>query len=87
MLDLNHIVSWPEHTTGTMSKVATVKEAVKGTLIGSTEPSEPTQLSTQTKARFNAHAVKDPETGELFLGPEQFINAVAPPDEDYVSKH
>jgi solute carrier family 25 aspartate/glutamate transporter 12/13 len=66
-----------------MSKVALVKEAVKETLVGTEEP---VQLSTQTKARFNRHAVKDPESGELFLGPEQFINAVAPPEEDYVSQ-
>jgi solute carrier family 25 (mitochondrial aspartate/glutamate transporter), member 12/13 len=66
-----------------MSKVAKVKEAVKETLVGSEEP---VQLSTQTKARFIGHAVKDPETGELFLGPEEFINAVAPPEEDYVSQ-
>ena len=65
-----------------MANVATVKEAVKETLIGSKEPA---QLSAQTKARFNAHAIKDPETGELYMGPDQFINAVAPPDEDYVS--
>ncbi|KAJ4306264.1 mitochondrial aspartate-glutamate transporter agc1 [Collariella sp. IMI 366227] len=51
-----------------MSTVATVKEAVKETL---------------TKARFTRHATKDPETGELALGPEQFIDAIAPPHEDY----
>lgn len=65
-----------------MSKVATVKEAVKETLVGSKEP---TQLSAQTRARFNRHAVKDAETGELYLGAEQFIDAVAPSHEDYVS--
>ncbi|KAK0639029.1 mitochondrial carrier domain-containing protein [Cercophora newfieldiana] len=63
-----------------MSKVALVKEVVKESLIGTEEP---VQLSTQTKARFNSHAIKDAESGELFLGPEQFINAVAPPEEDY----
>ncbi|KAL1840215.1 hypothetical protein VTJ49DRAFT_698 [Mycothermus thermophilus] len=62
------------------SKVTTVKEAVKGTLVGSQEPA---QLSAQTRARFTRHAVKDPETGELFLGPEQFVDAIAPPNEDY----
>ncbi|KAK0719831.1 mitochondrial carrier domain-containing protein [Lasiosphaeris hirsuta] len=67
-----------------MSKVATVKEAVKGTLIGTQEATpEAAQLSAQTKARFNTHAIKDDETGELCLGPEQFIDAVAPPEEDY----
>jgi len=63
-----------------MSKAATVKEAVKETLVGSKEPE---QFSAQTKARFTRHAAKDPETGELFLGPEQFIEAIAPPHEDY----
>lgn len=65
-----------------MSKAVTVKEAVKETLVGSQEPA---QFSAQTKARFVRHAVKDPETGELCLGPEEFIDAVAPPHEDYVS--
>ena len=65
-----------------MSKAATVKEVVKETLVGSTEPE---QYSAQTKARFNRHAAKDPATGELYLGPEQFIDAIAPPHEDYVS--
>jgi solute carrier family 25 aspartate/glutamate transporter 12/13 len=60
----------------------TVKEAVKESLIGTTEP---VQLSSQTKARFTSHAVKDPASGELFLGPDQFIDAVAPADEDFVS--
>ncbi|KAL2131679.1 hypothetical protein VTI74DRAFT_4746 [Chaetomium olivicolor] len=63
-----------------MSKVATVKEAVKETLVGSQEPE---QFSAHTKARFTRHAVKDPETGELYLGPDQFIDAIAPPHEDY----
>ena len=64
-----------------MSKAVAVKEAVKESLIGSEEP---VQVSAQTKASFNSNALKDPETGELFLGPDEFINAVAPPDEDYV---
>jgi solute carrier family 25 (mitochondrial aspartate/glutamate transporter), member 12/13 len=67
-----------------MAKVSTtVKEAVKESLVGTQE--EPVQVSTQHKARFTSHAVKDPETGDLFLGPDQFIDAVAPPDEDFVS--
>ncbi|KAL1875272.1 hypothetical protein VTK73DRAFT_10228 [Phialemonium thermophilum] len=63
-----------------MTKVTSVKEAVKESLIGTQEP---IQVSSQTKARFNSYAVKDQETGELFMGPEQFIDAVAPPNEDY----
>jgi solute carrier family 25 (mitochondrial aspartate/glutamate transporter), member 12/13 len=65
-----------------MSKSGTVKEAVKESLVGSTEPS---QLSAQAKTRFASYAVKDPESGELFMGPDQFIDAIAPNDEDYVS--
>jgi solute carrier family 25 aspartate/glutamate transporter 12/13 len=62
---------------------AVVKEAVKESLLGTDEPAA--QLSAQTKLRFNNNAVKDPETGELYMGPEEFINAVAPSGEDYVS--
>lgn len=65
-----------------MAKVAAVKEAVKESLIGSQEP---IQLSSQTKARFVSLARKDEESEELYMGPEEFINAIAPPNEDYVS--
>lgn len=65
-----------------MSKAQVVAGAVKQTLLGS---SEPVQLSAQTKNRFRAHAVRDPETGEYYIGPDQFIDAITPPDEDYVS--
>lgn len=67
-----------------MTKAATVTEAVKESLIGSEEPVH--QLSAQVKARFNSYAVKDVDTGELYMGAEQFIDAIAPPDEDYVSE-
>lgn len=66
----------------TMSKAVQVKEAVKETLVGSEEP---VQVSAQSKARFNQYAVQDFESGELYMGPTEFINAVAPVDEDYVS--
>ncbi|VBB75371.1 Putative calcium-binding mitochondrial carrier protein Aralar1 [Podospora comata] len=62
-----------------MSKVTVVREAVKETLVGSTEPQE---LSAQTKARFIKHAIKE-DGAEPYLGPDEFINAVAPPSEDY----
>ncbi|KAM0272176.1 hypothetical protein ACHAQH_008826 [Verticillium albo-atrum] len=63
-----------------MSKATAVKEAVKESLLGAEEP---VQLSSQTKSRFHANAVKDAETGELFMGPDEFVNAVAPASEDY----
>ena len=36
-------------------------------------------------AGVTAAVVKDEETGELYMGEEEFVNAVAPPAEDYVS--
>lgn len=65
-----------------MAQMTAVKEAVKDSLVGSEESS---QVSAQTRARFTANAIKDPETGELYMGPDEFIAAVAPPSEDYVS--
>lgn len=67
------------------STLATVKEGVKETLIGSEEQDQEQQLSAQTKATFDANARKDGETGELVMGVEEFISAIAPEDEDYVS--
>lgn len=61
--------------------MAIVTEAVKESLLGSTE--EP-QLSHQSRSNFVRHAQKD-EHGELFMNEENFINAVAPKQEDYVS--
>ena len=65
-----------------MSKTQAVTEAVKETLLGSVEP---VQLSSETKKRFRMHAVRDAESGEYYIGPDQFIDAIAPPGEDYVS--
>ncbi|KAG6000810.1 hypothetical protein E4U21_005008 [Claviceps maximensis] len=67
------------------SPSAVVKESVKDTLVGTTTPEDPAHppLSAQSKAHFNSHAVKDAQTGELYMGPEEFINAIAPVDEDY----
>lgn len=64
-----------------MSAPATVKEAVKESLLGSEDPSN---LSAKNKATYISLAQKDPETGELFMTEEQFIDAVAPAEEDYV---
>jgi solute carrier family 25 aspartate/glutamate transporter 12/13 len=65
-----------------MSKLAVATEAVKEAVVGTHEPE---QLAAHTKARFAQYAVKDADSGELYLGPEEFINAVAPNGEDYVS--
>ena len=67
-----------------MSATTTVKEAVKDSLLGTEDPVE---LSSKTRAYFADHAVKDAESGELYMGEDEFVNAIAPQDEDYVSIH
>jgi solute carrier family 25 (mitochondrial aspartate/glutamate transporter), member 12/13 len=62
--------------------MATVTESVGKALLGSNEDPN---LSQQTRAAFAKYAVKDPETGERFLGENEFIDAIAPASEDYVS--
>ena len=62
---------------------ATVKEAVKESLVGTTR--EP-QLSQLTKQTFNKHARKDEDTGELFMTEGDFVDAIAPKNEDYVRR-
>ena len=60
--------------------MATVKEAVKESLLGTTiEP----ELTAQARAVFEKHARRD-ESGELYLNEEDFVNAIAPEGEDYV---
>lgn len=69
------------------STVTKVAEGVKETLLGSTvQEQELEQLTGQTSATFRLHARKDEESGELVMGVEEFINAIAPKDEDYVSR-
>ncbi len=61
--------------------MARVTASIKESLVGTTE--EP-QLSQEVTANFMKHAKQD-ENGELYIGPEEFIDAIAPPEEDYVS--
>jgi solute carrier family 25 aspartate/glutamate transporter 12/13 len=66
------------------TEVTKVKEVVKESLLGSEVP-EDAMMSARSKTTFIDNAKKDPETGELYMGEEEFINAVAPEGEDYVS--
>lgn len=68
-----------------MADVTKVKAAVKESLVG-TETAGDVQLSAQSKATFDKNARKDEATGELFMSEQEFINAVAPDGEDYVSQ-
>ncbi|KAH6987414.1 mitochondrial carrier domain-containing protein [Ilyonectria sp. MPI-CAGE-AT-0026] len=63
-----------------MSAAAVAKEAVKEAVLGTPEPV--VEVSPQTKQRFTSHAVKD-ESGELFLGLDEFVAAVVPKGEDF----
>ena len=61
-----------------------VKESVKESLVGHEEPQHGHPPS-QIRSEFEKHAVKDEESGEYFLGQKEFVDAIAPEDEDYVS--
>ncbi|KAI1106052.1 mitochondrial carrier [Jackrogersella minutella] len=63
-----------------MSTSTTVKAAVKESLLGSEETSN---LSSSHRASFLSNALKDEHTGELYMGPEEFVEAIAPANEDY----
>ena len=72
-----------EHNTSrALSTMANVQEAVKESLLGTTREPE---LSTQTRAAFDRNAKKDEATGEYYLTEVEFVDAVAPEGEDYVS--
>ena len=64
------------------STTETVKEVVKDSLLGVDEPAS---LSASHRTSFYKNAKKDEGTGELVMGPDEFIEAIAPADEDYVS--
>jgi solute carrier family 25 aspartate/glutamate transporter 12/13 len=59
-----------------------VTEAVKATLVGTEEE---LGLSHQIKANFIQYAQKDETTGELYMTEDNFVNAIAPNNQDYVS--
>ena len=61
--------------------MATVAESVKESLLGTTQPED---LSQAARGTFTKYAKRDGE-GELYMGEEEFVAAIAPPDEDYVS--
>ena len=61
--------------------MATAKETIKESLIGTTQVPP---LSQEVRANFMKHAKPD-EQGELYMGSEEFVDAIAPVEEDYVS--
>lgn len=59
-----------------------IAQGVKETLVGSEHEAQP---SAQIRGEFSKHAIKDEETGEEYMGEVEFVNAIAPVEEDYVS--
>ncbi|KAK5171728.1 mitochondrial aspartate-glutamate transporter agc1 [Saxophila tyrrhenica] len=62
-------------------KDTSIAEGVKESLIGS--ESEP-PASQQIRAEFSKHAIKDEETGEEYMTQKEFVDAIAPVEEDYL---
>lgn len=62
--------------------MATAKQTVKESLLGTTREPE---LSQQTRATFDRNARQDEATGDCYMTEEDFVNAVAPASENYVS--
>lgn len=62
--------------------MATVAETVRESLIGT---SQPEQLSPSSRTSFLKHARRDEGTDDLYMGEEEFVNAIAPPEQNYVS--
>lgn len=60
--------------------MATVTESVKETLVGVTKP---TEMSMEVRSSWSQFAKSD-DNGEQYMDREAFIDAIAPPDEDYV---
>lgn len=61
--------------------MATVAETVKDSLVGYAVPSE---MSSETRINWLQFAKRD-DNGDLYMDREAFVEAVCPPNEDYVS--
>ena len=62
--------------------MATTAETVKDALVGYRKPEE---MSSETRANWVQFSKTD-EKGESYMDRDAFIDAIAPPDEDYVSR-
>ena len=62
--------------------MATVVESVKETLVGTEDEMG---LSSVMRGEFMQNAVKDESSDEWYMGEKQFVDAIAPEGEDYVS--
>lgn len=62
--------------------MSTVKASIKESLLGVEK--EP-DTSLQTRAIFDKYARQDGNSGEAYMAEEDFVDAIAPASENYVS--
>ena len=62
--------------------MSTVKASLKESVLGAEKE---LGLSLQSKATFDKNARQDEATGESYMTEEDFVNAIAPESENYVS--
>jgi len=67
-----------------MSNITQVKAVVKESLLGQEQIGD-LNLSAQSKATFERNCRTDEQSGEAFMTEEEFVDAIAPVGEDYVS--
>ena len=68
-------------TEAVTEKVKEGAEKAKEKLVGYEEDPH---VPKQTSAEFMKYAVQDEETGDYYMGQKEFVDAIAPADEDYV---
>lgn len=61
--------------------MAAVTGSIKESFVGTTEEPLPSQ---EVRTTFLKYAKPD-ENGDLFMGSDEFIDAIAPAEQDYVS--
>jgi solute carrier family 25 aspartate/glutamate transporter 12/13 len=64
------------------SKIVVAADAMKETLLGTTVVPE---LSQQARKTFEQYSRKEGEEGEPYMLEDDFVHAIAPDAEDYVS--
>lgn len=65
--------------------MAGVKDSIKDSLRGTIVPDPTLPVTSRIRAHFHHHSRIDSETEERYMNEEDFINAIAPVHEDYVS--
>jgi hypothetical protein len=80
----NHSAFSHKDISRALAIMSKVSAAVKASLVGTQE--EELAMSQQIKANFIQYARKDESSGELYMTEDEFVNAIAPKNQDYVSQ-